>query len=84
MCESFFNMKAGTKSALPTHNEPAAAVPTPIQGSEHVQQVIYFKIITCSTLNRFLDLLSGDSSFKSSGFTDCSRQCIVEQTECPT
>jgi len=40
-------MKAGTESALPTHNEPAV-VPTPIQGSEHVQQVIYFKIITCS------------------------------------
>ncbi|XP_066339539.1 uncharacterized protein [Miscanthus floridulus] len=30
---------AGTESALPTHNEPAV-VPTPIQGSEHVQQTV--------------------------------------------
>ncbi|XP_066377751.1 uncharacterized protein [Miscanthus floridulus] len=31
--------QAGTESALPTHNEPAV-VPTPIQGSEHVQQTV--------------------------------------------
>ncbi|CAD6220564.1 unnamed protein product [Miscanthus lutarioriparius] len=31
--------EAGTESALPTHNEPAV-VPTPIQGSEHVQQTV--------------------------------------------
>jgi hypothetical protein len=43
----FLNMKAGTESALATHNEPSngpAVVPTPNQGPEHVQQVIYFKI----------------------------------------
>ncbi|CAD6341577.1 unnamed protein product [Miscanthus lutarioriparius] len=31
--------QAGTESALPTHNEPAI-VPTPIQGSKHVQQTV--------------------------------------------
>ncbi|CAD6238171.1 unnamed protein product [Miscanthus lutarioriparius] len=31
--------QVGTESTLPTHNEPAV-VPTPIQGSEHVQQAI--------------------------------------------
>jgi len=54
-------MKAGTESALPTHNEHS-----------------HPRIRTCATgnilqnyhlqLNRFLELLSGDCSFKSSGF----------------
>jgi hypothetical protein len=36
-------MKAAIHSSLPAINEPYV-VPTPIQGSEHVQEVIYIKI----------------------------------------
>ena len=47
----FFLMKAGTKSTLGIHNAPSngpAVVPTPSQGPEQVQKVIYFKNITCT------------------------------------
>jgi len=53
MCASFFfkKMKASKESALGIHNAPSngpAVVPTPSQGPEQVQKVIYFKNITCT------------------------------------
>jgi hypothetical protein len=56
MCASFFNMGTGMETTMATNNkafDEPTVVPTPNQGGEHVQQVIYLQNITCSYIDSY-------------------------------
>ena len=53
----FFNMQTGMETAMATNNkafDEPTVVPTPSQGGEHVQQVIYLQNITCSYIDSYI------------------------------